>query len=217
MSSNPVHPPINAYLFVYRLPLSTLAPTLFPFFRHTIPNVRLAVVKTLHSFMAVSSLPRDWIAAPFLRLLFQNLIVEERADIREATLVSWRTAVTILHEHAGWLASVASEQLLFEWYAIIMTPLGVAIDLSNWFTAATDRMETAPERHNVDKNMLSQDLSLVTIEITLKARVAAATALANLIVYWPTEVSLSLRNQRSPPSNLRFLRIKEWKLSSDQY
>ena len=147
--------------------------------------------------MTVSSLPRDWIAAPFLRLLFQNLIVEERADIREVTLAAWRTAVTILHEHPGWLASVASEQLLLDWYAIIMTPLGVAIELSNWFTATADRMDTAPERHNVDKNMLNQDLSLVTTEITLKARVAAAAALASLLVYWPTEVSYSPYNQRS--------------------
>lgn len=148
--------------------------------------------------MTVSSLPRDWIAAPFLRLLFQNLIVEERADIREVTLAAWRMAVTILHEYPDWLTSVASEQLLFDWYAIIMTPLGVAIDLSNWFTVAADRMDSAPERHNVDKNMLSQDLSLVTIEITLKARVAAATALANLLVYWSTDVSCSSYNQQPP-------------------
>lgn len=71
------------------LPLTALAPTLFPFFRHTIPNVRLAVVKTLLSFMAVPTLPRDWIAAPFLRLLFQNLIAEERSDIRDASILNF--------------------------------------------------------------------------------------------------------------------------------
>jgi TATA-binding protein-associated factor len=79
-----------------RRPLSFLAPTLYPFFRHTIPNVHLAVVNTLHSFMSVSSLPRDWVAAPLLRLLLQNLIVEEREDIRTASLSTWRTALAVL-------------------------------------------------------------------------------------------------------------------------
>lgn len=140
--------------------------------------------------MAVPSLPRDWIAAPFLRLLFQNLVVEEREDIRDTTLLSWRTALTILHSTPGWLENVVTHQLLLEWYAILMTPLGVAVDTSAFYhpTVATDGLDAAPERHNVDKNILSQDLALVTVEVTIKARVAAALALAQLIVFWPIEV-----------------------------
>ncbi|KAF7985005.1 hypothetical protein HWV62_9992 [Athelia sp. TMB] len=170
------------------LPLSTLAPTLFPFFRHTIPNVRLSVVKTLHSFMMVPSLPRDWVAAPFLRLLFQNLIVEERSDIRDATLSTWRTSLTVLSATPGWLENVVAQQLLLDWYAILMTPLGVAIDTTAFYhpAVAGDAMDVAPERHNVDKNMLAQDLALITVEVTIKARVAGALAMAQLIVFWPT-------------------------------
>lgn len=183
---------------ITRLPLSTLAPTLFPFFRHTIPNVRLAVVKTLASFMAVSSLPRDWIDASFLRLLFQNLIAEERSDIRDATLSAWRTSLSLLAGAPGWMESVITQQLILEWYAILMTPLGVPIDPSTFYhpLMAADG-EVAPERHNVDKNMLAQDLSLVTVEVTLKARVAAATALAHLIGSWPAEVSNNLVTSRT--------------------
>jgi TATA-binding protein-associated factor len=148
------------------------------------------VVKTLHSFMTVPSLPRDWLAAPFLRLVFQNLVVEERSDIRDATLTAWRTALSILNAAAGWLEDVVTQQLLLEWYAILMTPLGVAIDTSAFYspTVAADGMDAAPERHNVDKNMLSQDLSLVTVEVTLQTRVAAAVALAYLMVSWTTLV-----------------------------
>ncbi|KAJ7118732.1 SNF2 chromatin remodeling protein [Mycena epipterygia] len=168
------------------LPLTALAPTLFPFFRHTIPNVRLAVVKTLASFMAVPTLPRDWIAAPFLRLLFQNLIAEERADIRDASLAAWRMALTVLARTPGWMETVVTQQLILEWYAIMMTPLGVGIDASTFYRPSIETAgSAAPERHNVDKNMLAQDLSLITNEITLKARVSAATALAQLIVFWP--------------------------------
>ena len=174
----------------FSLPLSDLAPTLFPFFRHTIPNVRLAVVKTLASFMTVSSLPRDWIATPFLRLLFQNLIVEERSDIRAASLSSWRTALEIITGTPGLIKRMVKQQTALEWYAILMTPLGVSIDTSTFHrpTFAEDGTETPPERHNVDRNMLVQDLSLVSSELILQARIAAATALAYLIAYWPSTV-----------------------------
>lgn len=173
-----------------RLPLSTLAPTLFPFFRHTIANVRLAVVNTLSSFMAVPSLPRDWIAAPFLQLLFQNMIAEERSDIRDASLSAWRTALSIMSNTPGCIESVITQQLILDWYAIVMTPLGVAIDPSTFYhpSLAADGV-APPERHNVDKNMLAQDPSLITTEVTLKARVSVATALAYLISFWPAQVS----------------------------
>lgn len=140
--------------------------------------------------MTVSSLPRDWIALPFLRLLFQNLVVEERSDIRDATLTTWRRALSILSSSSGWLENVVSQQVLLEWYAILMTPLGVAIDTSAFYhpTVAADGIDAAPERHNVDKSMLSQDLSLVSVEVTIKARVAGAMALALLMVFWPTPV-----------------------------
>ncbi|EGN96198.1 hypothetical protein SERLA73DRAFT_170610 [Serpula lacrymans var. lacrymans S7.3] len=168
------------------LPLSTLAPTLFPFFRHTIPNVRLAVVNTLHSFMMVSSLPRDWIVSPFLRLLFQNLIVEERSDIRQATLSAWRTALDVLSSVPGWTENVITQQVILEWYAIMMTPLGVTMDSSTFYSPSVtaDGHGLVPERHNVDKNMLSQDLALVAVEVILQARIAAATALSYLIASW---------------------------------
>ncbi|KIJ63251.1 hypothetical protein HYDPIDRAFT_113216 [Hydnomerulius pinastri MD-312] len=169
------------------LPLTELAPTLFPFFRHTIANVRLAVVKTLLSFMTVPSLPRDWIATPLLRLLFQNLIVEERQDIRSASLSAWKTALEILSATSGLMKKIVKQQTTLEWYALMMTPLGVAIDSSAFYNPmfAEDGNDAVPERHNVDKNMLAQDLALISPEVILQARIAAATALAYLIVYWP--------------------------------
>jgi TATA-binding protein-associated factor len=75
----------------------------------------------------------------------------------------------------------------------MMTPLGVQINTTSFFypTIGADGHDSAPERHNVDKNMLTQDPSLISQEITLKARVAAATALSYLVVFWPSSVSLS--------------------------
>jgi TATA-binding protein-associated factor len=155
--------------------------------------VRLAVVKTLTSFMVVPTLPRDWIAAPFLRLLFQNLIAEERTDVRDASLAAWRMALTVLAGTSGWLDTVVTQQLVLEWYAIMMTPLGVAIDASVFYRPSMEMAgNTVAERHNVDKNMLAQDQALITNEVTLKARVAAATALAQLILFWPSNVRTTI-------------------------
>lgn len=174
-------------------PLSVLAPTLFPFFRHTIPNVRLAVVKTLHSFMAVPSLPRDWLSAPFLQLLFQNMVVEERADIRDATLTAWRLVLDILRSTPGWLESIASQPLLLQWYDIMMTPMGTPINIAAFYdpNLAKSAMDQGAERHNVDKNMIAQDLSLISAETVIAARIAAATAMAYVIASWPVMVSFT--------------------------
>ncbi|KAH9934987.1 SNF2 chromatin remodeling protein [Fomitopsis serialis] len=187
---HPVHQPVmvadnNLREAGHLHPITMLAPTLFPFFRHTIANVRLAVVNTLQTFMTVTSLPKEWMTLPYLRLLYQNLIVEERGDIRHATLTAWRLVLSIISSVTGWLESLATQQVLLEWYAVLMTPLGLPLDASA-FHDATAAMEQdgVSERHNVDKNMLAQDLALIPVETVLKARVAAAAALAHVIASW---------------------------------
>lgn len=201
------------------LPLTELAPMLFPFFRHTIVNVRLAVVKTLLSFMTVPSLPRDWVSAPFLRLLFQNLIVEERLDIRSASLSAWRTALEAMSGGQELIKQIVQQQTVLDWYALMMTPLGVPIDGSTFYrtTYAGDGFDAAPERHNVDKNMLAQDLALVSPEVNLQARVAAATALAFLIMYWPSKVTSFDVNKYALQLTMKCDAVCGRALSADSY
>ncbi|KAH9180252.1 hypothetical protein EDB89DRAFT_1900197 [Lactarius sanguifluus] len=168
------------------LPLTDLAPKLFPFFRHTIATVRLAVVETLHSFMNVASLPKGWVATPLLRLLFQNLIVEERTDVRDATVAAWNTAIELLRSQPGWMELVIVSPQLLEWFETVMTPMGSPIDASGFYDplASENATQVATERHNVDKNMLTQDLTLVQPDTVWKARIAAGTAMAYLIASW---------------------------------
>jgi hypothetical protein len=45
-----------------------------------------------------------------------------------------------------------------------MTPLGVPIETSSFFHPYLSKDGAAPEHHNVDKNMLAQDLTLITTE-----------------------------------------------------
>jgi len=177
---------------IRRLPLSDLAPKLFPFFRHTIPTVRLAVVETLHSFMNVASLAKDWVATPLLRLLFQNLVVEERTDIRDATVAAWNTAIDLLHAEPGWMESVIASPQLLEWFETMMSPMGSPIDASGFYDPLSSDTgpQVAAERHNVDKNMLAQDLTLVSLDTIWKARIAAATAVAYLVASWNSSVRI---------------------------
>jgi TATA-binding protein-associated factor len=139
--------------------------------------------------MTVPTLSKEWVTEKFLRLLFQNLIVEERSDVRDATLATWNTALETIGSNYGHLENLVTQQVLLEWYAVLMTPLGVPIDASMFYRAssAADADPTA-ERHPIDKNMLAQDMGLVSIEIIWKARLVSAVALAKITALWPIQV-----------------------------
>jgi TATA-binding protein-associated factor len=150
--------------------------------------------------MTVPTLSKEWVTENFLRLLFQNLVVEERSDIRDATLATWNTALETLGSNYGYLENLVTQQVLLEWYAVLMTPLGVPVDASTFYRAssAADADPTA-ERHPIDKNMLAQDMGLVPIEVVWKARLAAAVALAKITALWPVKVRyLALSVPSSP-------------------
>lgn len=112
-------------------------------------------------------------------------MVEERDDIRLATLDLWETCLEVIKKADGWMQSIVTQQVIFEWYSLAMTPLGQPVDQTLLYHPLVNSPNGGPERHNVDKNMLSQDLTLVSSEIVLRARVATAKAFAWLLVAWP--------------------------------
>lgn len=57
--------------------LTTLIPRLYPFFRHTITSVRSAVLNTLLTFLGMNDV-EEWVDHRTFRLVFQNMIVEEK-------------------------------------------------------------------------------------------------------------------------------------------
>lgn len=135
--------------------------------------------------MNVPSLPRDWVSTPLLRLLFQNLVVEERQDIRDSTFAMWRTSVVLLQSNLGRLESTADQQLLYDWFGIMMTPLGAPLNPASFYNAVVDGNELdATEKHNVDKNMIAGDLTLVSQDTIWRARISSASALAYIMAHW---------------------------------
>ena len=160
-----------------------MAPTLFPFFRHTIKNVRLAVPKTLHAFLHVPTLPRDWLSGNFFSLLIQNIVVEEREDVRSESLALWNTSLNVVQN----VATVVDDQLAMRMFEMSMTPIGTRLPVHLFYNPASANGDGTgfPEKHNVDKQMIAQDLAIVSLEDVLRTRIAAAQALAGLIAHWP--------------------------------
>ena len=164
-------------------PLSDLIPLLFPFFRHTIPTVRLAVVNTILVFLALPTIDHSWADSRLLRLLFQNLVVEDRLDVRLATSQAWHECLRLGRADPAELTRNAIPYLKI-WFRILTNPIGVALD-PTWFWSA--RMSYGGQAgfiHNVDKAMLAQDLSLVSVEAIMTGRIAGAVAMGELIASW---------------------------------
>lgn len=134
---------------------------MFPFIRHTIASVRLAVMRSLQIFIA-SSLNTDWMNGELLSLLFQNLVLEEREDIREVSLAAFSAALTF----------VDPTEKVANWYNIVMTPIGTPLNPSFFVTTGRKAL------HNVDKHMMASDMSLLSMDTVLQTRLTAAKGLA---------------------------------------
>lgn len=74
-----------------------LVPRLYPFLRHTITSVRLAVLKALMTFVHIDNeTSQGWLNGRILRLVFQNMIVERDRETLSASLDLWSSLVRCL-------------------------------------------------------------------------------------------------------------------------
>jgi TATA-binding protein-associated factor len=167
--------------------ISLLIPRLFPFFRHTITTVRLAVLHALQAFLRVPDLPKDWVDDRLVRLLFQNLVVEGRQSIRDISMATWQTTLAILTQEqeketvSSRLIEVSRHHLQ-SFFTILMTPLGSPIDFHLFYKA--DSGSTSLEARNMDKGTLSQDLALIGVDTVIRGRLGAAEALGSIMAHW---------------------------------
>lgn len=146
------------------------------------------MLNTILVFLELPSIPLAWADSRVLRLLFQNLVVEERPDIRIATTKCWKACLAYSSQDDDRLILDAGSHLS-KWFAILTTPIGVPIESSLFWSAKVSLSGQAGYIHNVDKAMLAQDLSLVKEDSIIRVRVAGAEALGYLMSVWPTHVS----------------------------
>ncbi|GEM06888.1 SNF2-related helicase [Rhodotorula toruloides] len=172
------------------IPLPQLIPRIFPFFRHTITSVRLAVLNTLLVFARLPSVNSSWINDGLLRLVFQNLIFEERPDIRRASEELWLACLQrFATSSAGSQKLVEySSPVLSTWFVLLTSPVGTPINPALLWSATASPSGHGGMVHNVDKPMLSQDLALVSVEAITRGRVGGVAALGALLAVWPVEM-----------------------------
>jgi TATA-binding protein-associated factor len=82
-----------------------LVPRLYPFLRHTITSVRLAVLKALMTFVHLGSeTSQGWLTGRILRLIFQNILVERDRETLNMSIELWTALVKCLGTNPAVLA-----------------------------------------------------------------------------------------------------------------
>lgn len=186
----------------------SLISRIYAFMRHPIASVRLAVAKALLVLMTVPDLPHDWIKTDVLSLLFQNLVLEDRQDVRAVSSEALEAGF------GGTALDATVAPKIDDWYSIAMTPVGVPLDEALFIGRRV-------RGHDVDKAMFAGDMSLISTELVLETRISAAKALASLRSYPHAFDDLALVRQYLASTNAHqaFLAstvIREWALKNRQ-
>ncbi|CDK25567.1 unnamed protein product [Kuraishia capsulata CBS 1993] len=105
-----------------------LIPRLYPFLRHSITNVRKAVLRTLQAFLSIQDDGvKGWVDGKILRLLFQNLLVEQNVDVLNLSKEVYNSLVDEINKKD----THSSMDVIFKDHAspllsLVLTPIGVA-------------------------------------------------------------------------------------------
>ncbi|XP_050367441.1 TATA-binding protein-associated factor BTAF1 [Argentina anserina] len=124
--------------------LSTLAPRLWPFMRHSITSVRYSAIRTLERLLEAgyrrnisedssSSFWPSFILGDTLRIVFQNLLLESNDEILNHSERVWRLLVQC---PVGELES-AARSYMSSWIELATTSYGSALDSTKMFWPVT--------------------------------------------------------------------------------
>ena len=76
---------------------TTLVPRLYPFLRHTIASVRLAVLRGLLTFLDLSGDDAaTWVNGRVARLIFQNILLDRQEAVVKLSLEVWTKIMTVM-------------------------------------------------------------------------------------------------------------------------
>jgi TATA-binding protein-associated factor len=135
----------------------------------------MAVARAMQTFASIPNLPRsDWLDASFLSGLYENLILEERTDIRTVSFQAFEAALNEMILGTGNLQEEV-ETLIQDWYSLVMIPVGAEMHPS-YFASARKSITG----HDVDKSMMAGDMTILSPELVIQTRIAGAMALAKL-------------------------------------
>jgi TATA-binding protein-associated factor len=193
-----------------------LIPRLFPFLRHTIRTVRMAVLRALRTFLGIKRQKGTaWISDRAMRLIFQNVLFEQVEDIRELSLSVWTDLISTV---SATELQTMYRQSLPQTVSLLFTPIGTSrnnISMEScliirpsglsWAPATTRTEKTSAKKskkkddedwaasqnkpHNLDGPMIRGDVDLVGEDVMIRSRISAAKAFGRLMAAWPEDVS----------------------------
>lgn len=103
---------------------NVLVPRLYPFLRHTITSVRLAVLKALRTFIGLENQHSSgWLGERLLRLIFQNILVERDRETLAMSMDVWSSLVDHLAKTPVELANAAAVEPMMQ---LSLHPIGVS-------------------------------------------------------------------------------------------
>lgn len=111
------------------LSFKLLVPRLYPFFRHSITDVRKSVLRTLLLFLKIDdSSMKDWIDGKVLRLIFQNILFEQNQQVLQLSVEVYEA---LIHEVAINKTLNKTMESLFQEHmqpsmTLLMTPIGIS-------------------------------------------------------------------------------------------
>uniref|UniRef100_A0A5B7A9A6 Putative TATA-binding protein-associated factor BTAF1 isoform X2 n=1 Tax=Davidia involucrata TaxID=16924 RepID=A0A5B7A9A6_DAVIN len=120
--------------------LSTLAPRLWPFMRHSITSVRHSAIRTLERLLeagykqnisesSTSSFWPSFILGDTLRIVFQNLLLESNEEILQCSERVWRILLQCPVEDL----EAAANSYISYWIELAATPYGSPLDATKMF------------------------------------------------------------------------------------
>lgn len=106
---------------------TNLVPRLYPFLRHTITNVRTAVLRALQTFLRIGdSSTKGWVDGKALRLVYQNLLVERNEQTLQLSLAVWKTLSDVLVEQNVLLFTSNFLSISYDLFRLAMQPIGTS-------------------------------------------------------------------------------------------
>ncbi|CAJ0752198.1 15832_t:CDS:10 [Entrophospora sp. SA101] len=163
--------------------------------------VRSAVLNTLLTFLSMDE-AEEWVDNRVMRLVFQNMIVEEKKDILDLSLEVWSKILshTTKSSQENKIIQLTSQHIA-TWFGIVMTPFRGQNRSQN-----TNGNNSDSIGYNIDAGMLQQDFALVSVDTVLRGRVIASKGLGMLMNKIVSRLSSSCASNKQ----LSAIVVEEW-------
>ena len=194
-----------------------LVPRLFPFLRHSITNVRKAVLRTILEFLSIEdSSTKAWINAKTLRLVYQNLLVEQNIDVLNLSAQVYEKLLLEMNNNKFNIDVIFTKQSK-SLLTLTMTPIGISRHTYSMNTTlimrpsgemlgplndddcrgkkrkpdeSTTDIPVEDLKVNIDSPIYKGDVMLVGYDKLIGMRCAASAAFGKTLSYMQSEETL---------------------------